>query len=112
MKLCLQSENPSGFPEGFSACQKSLAEFRARRRESGQIVFSEDMCLGKNTSQPANVRKTRQRRVLSCAAAGCNSFVKKGLCPFLTEQNPSGYTGAHKKVIAEITIMASVRRGW
>ena len=22
------------------------------------------------------------------------------------------YTGAHKKVISEITIMASVRRGW
>lgn len=28
---------------------------------------------------------------------------------FLT---PRDYTGAHKKVIPEITIMASVRRGW
>ena len=28
-------------------------------------------------------------------------------------QKHSGtYTGAHKKVISEITIMASVRRGW
>ena len=25
---------------------------------------------------------------------------------------PQHYTGAHKKVISEITIMASVRRGW
>ena len=25
---------------------------------------------------------------------------------------PPDYTGAHKKVISEITIMASIRRGW
>ena len=27
-------------------------------------------------------------------------------------KDPRRYTGAHKKVISEITIMASVRRGW
>lgn len=27
-------------------------------------------------------------------------------------KSPGTYTGAHKKVIQEITIMASVRRGW
>lgn len=27
-------------------------------------------------------------------------------------KGPAAYTGAHKKVISEITIMASVRRGW
>lgn len=29
-----------------------------------------------------------------------------------SEQCPLAYTGAHKKVIPQITIMASVRRGW
>ena len=28
------------------------------------------------------------------------------------QKTPDTYTGAHKKVISEITIMASVRRGW
>jgi len=36
------------------------------------------------------------------------------LCNQVTEskKSPAYYTGAHKKVIPEITIMASVRRGW
>ena len=31
---------------------------------------------------------------------------------FQYAKTPGHYTGAHKKVISEITIMASVRRGW
>ena len=30
----------------------------------------------------------------------------------LRQKGPATYTGAHKKVIQEITIKASVRRGW
>ncbi len=40
---------------------KSLAEFRARRRESHEIVFSEDMCLGKNTLRKASVELAAMR---------------------------------------------------
>ena len=38
--------------------------------------------------------------------------VSSNLPAAFQKQNPIPYTGAHKKVIPEITIMASVRRGW
>ena len=34
-------------------CQKSLAEFAARRRQRSKIIFSCDMCVRENTSQSA-----------------------------------------------------------
>ena len=42
---------------------KSLAEFRRRQTTEGsEICFSGDMCVGKNTAQPASVRAKRVRR--------------------------------------------------
>ena len=38
-----------------SVCQKSLAEFAARRRQRNKIIFSRDMCVRENTSQAASV---------------------------------------------------------
>ena len=38
---------------------KSLAEFRRRCGEKSLIVFDRDMCVGENTSRPANVRVVR-----------------------------------------------------
>ena len=35
---------------------QSLAEFAAIRREKIGIIFARDMRVGKNTSQPTNVR--------------------------------------------------------
>ena len=42
-----------------SACQKSLAEFAARRRQKNKIIFSRDMCVRENTSQAASVEFVR-----------------------------------------------------
>ncbi len=36
-------------------CQKSLAEFAARRRQRNKIIFSRDMRVRENTSQAASV---------------------------------------------------------
>ena len=42
---------------------KSLAEFRRpQTTEGSKICFSGDMCVGKNTAQPASVRAKRVRR--------------------------------------------------
>ena len=38
-----------------AACQKSLAEFAARRRQRNKIIFSRDLCARENTSQAASV---------------------------------------------------------
>ena len=45
-----------------SVCQKSLAEFAARRRQRNEIIFSRDMCVRENTSQAASVEFVRHRR--------------------------------------------------
>ena len=39
----------------FHVKRKSLAEFRARRRERNIIVFAGGVYVGKNTSRPVNV---------------------------------------------------------
>ena len=44
---------------GVSACQKSLAEFAARRRQRDEIIFSRDMCVRENTAQAASVEFRR-----------------------------------------------------
>ena len=44
---------------GHAACQKSLAEFAARRRQRSKIIFSRDMCVRENTSQAASVEFVR-----------------------------------------------------
>ena len=49
-----------------TACQKSLAEFAARRRQIIGIIFHRDMCVGKNTSQAASVEFCRSAAKL-CA---------------------------------------------
>ena len=46
----------------FSAYQKSLAEFAARRRQRNKIIFSRDMCVRENTAQAASVEFVRLRR--------------------------------------------------
>ena len=44
---------------GHTACQKSLAEFAARRWQRIEIIFSHDMCVRENTSQAASVEFVR-----------------------------------------------------
>ena len=53
-------------PVRVSSCQKSLAEFAARRRQKIQIIFSRDMCVRENTSQAASVEFLRSVQKL-CA---------------------------------------------
>ena len=43
----------------FSVCQKSLAEFAARRRQRNKIIFSRDMCVRENTARAASVEFVR-----------------------------------------------------
>ena len=50
---------PAAKPQALSACQKSLAEFAARRRQRSKIIFSHDMCVRENTSQAASVEFVR-----------------------------------------------------
>ena len=50
-----QNAKNSGVYGPRTACQKSLAEFAARRRQKNIIIFSRDMCVRENTSQAASV---------------------------------------------------------
>jgi len=71
------------FPEELARI--SLAEFFASEGEKSlKSVFSGDMRLGKNSSQPANVRASHGSE---CAAAGCSFFARKA----------SGFTGSRSR---------------
>ena len=65
----------------FSACQKRLAEFAARRRQKIEIIFHRDMCVGKNTSQTASVEFCRLRQ--NYARSRLQAFCRK---------NPEGFS--------------------
>ena len=63
------------------ACRKSLAEVGARRREKVKSIFSRDMCVTENTSQPAVWnRPLLADKILR--AAGCHPFEKNGFALF------------------------------
>ena len=66
----------------FSAYQKSLAEFAARRRQRNKIIFSRDMCVRENTSQAASAEFVRLRRT-NYARSRLQSFCRK---------NPEGFS--------------------
>ena len=66
----------------FSAYQKSLAEFAARRRQRNKIIFSRDMCVRENTAQAASVEFVRLRRT-NYARSRLQSFGRK---------NPEGFS--------------------
>ena len=67
---------------GRSACQKSLAEFAARRRQKIKIIFSRDMCVRENTSQAASVEFVRHGRT-NYARSRLQAFCRK---------NPKGFS--------------------
>ena len=75
----LQAPLPSG--SGAPDCRQTLSKQKASQsfsprtaKNQSKSVFSGDMCLGKNSSQPANVRASHGSE---CAAAGCNPSVGK-----------------------------------
>ena len=59
-----------------AACQKSLAEFAARRRQRNEIIFSRDMCVRENTSRAASVEFVRHRRT-NYARSRLQTFCRK-----------------------------------
>ena len=67
---------------GESACQKSLAEFAARRRQRNKIIFSRDMCVRENTARAASVEFVRHRRT-NYARSRPQAFCRK---------NPEGFS--------------------
>ena len=67
---------------GESACQKSLAEFAARRRQRNKIIFSRDMCVRENTARAASVEFVRHRRT-NYARSRPQTFCRK---------NPEGFS--------------------
>ena len=71
----------------FSACQKSLAEFAARRRQRNKIIFSRDMCVRENTARAASVEFVRHRRT-NYARSRPQAFCRK---------NPEGFSTVSKK---------------
>ena len=58
--------------------EKRLAEFRLQGRNEIQSIFCRDMCVAKNTSQPANVQIVFHQKNNACAAAGCKSIALAG----------------------------------
>ena len=65
----------------------------------------------KQVPEKGEPRNSEIRRIIEGFSNGnLTHFYKKFNAP--SKNAPPGYTGAHKKVIPEITIMASVRRGW
>ena len=70
---------------GLGDCQKSLAEFASADANKIEYVFPDDMCVGKNTSQPANVRNVRSRRTFH-ALQRAAAFSKKWLSHFFDTQ--------------------------
>ena len=64
------------------ACQKSLAEFAARRRQRNEIIFSRDMCVRENTFRAASVEFVRHRRA-NYARSRPQAFCRK---------NPEGFS--------------------
>ena len=75
-----------------SACQKSLAEFAARRRQRNKIIFSRDMRVRENTSQAASVEFVRLRRT-NYARSRLQSFCRK---------NPEGFSTKGSQSAARI----------
>ena len=69
-----------------SACQKSLAEFAARRRQRNKIIFSRDMRVRENTSQAASVEFVRLRRT-NYARSRLQAFCRKNPEGFSTVSN-------------------------
>ena len=63
-------------------CQKSLAEFAARRRQRNEIIFSRDMCVRENTARAASVEFVRHRRT-NYARSRPQTFCRK---------NPEGFS--------------------
>ena len=55
---------------------KSLAEFTARRRQSRQIIFCCDMCVGKNIPQAASVQFVRLQHT-NYARSRLQAFCRK-----------------------------------
>ena len=69
-------------PGHLLACQKSLAEFAARRRQRNEIIFSRDMCVRENTARAASVEFVRHRRT-NYARSRPQAFCRK---------NPEGFS--------------------
>ena len=59
--------------------KESLAEFRRRSDGRSQIVFSDDMCVRKNTDQAAQCASASHKRV---RGADCKPFSKNGSAIF------------------------------
>ena len=78
--------HPPTSPEVGSACQKSLAEFAARRRQRNKIIFSRDMCVRENTAQAASVEFLRMAQKL-CAQQTAS----------LLSEKPGGFFDSRKK---------------
>ena len=82
------------FAPCISACQKSLAEFAARRRKKIKIIFSRDMCVRENTSQAASVEFVRHGRT-NYARSRLQTFCRKNPEGFSTVSNARRFCAVH-----------------
>ena len=82
-------QQPPGISRRGPACQKSLAEFAARRRQRNKIIFSRDMCVRENTARAASVEFVRHRRT-NYARSRPQAFCRKNPEGFSTVSPPSG----------------------
>ena len=62
--------------------------------------------------EPCGNVRSRQMSAGGFAATEPGLLSRSHFMSDYSRKNCPVYTGAHKKVISEITIMASVRRGW
>jgi hypothetical protein len=66
--------------------KKASQSFAAGAAKGSQIIFSGDMCVGENTSRPANVRVVRRWRTTS-ALQQAAAFSKKWHGHFFDSRN-------------------------
>ena len=101
LQLKLEGVPKRNFWYALPVCQKSLAEFAARRRQRNEIIFSRDMCVRENTSRAASVEFVRHRRA-NYARSRPQAFCRK---------NPEGFSTVLEGVPRRIFRYALRRSG-
>ena len=92
------------------AYRKSLAEFAPSGAKKFKSVFGRDMCVGENTSRPANVRTGRLGPPPKPSEAGS---VGRGGARKRTQFSPSGGNEGKRTLRRRSALpQAVIRRGW
>lgn len=89
--LWAEKKTGRGPAPALPACQKSLAEFAPAGANQVKSIFPGGMCVGENTSRPANVRAVRLWWTVSALpqAAACSKKRQSRFFDSLTGRGPA-----------------------